>query len=125
MAAAAVQTALHTPVPAIRGVKTTPMGKPKFQLPPQRPLPPAAYFKSPFDPSKHLAYHTMPARHTMADIGLENQGISTIGVSEPFELFTPEAVRTMRNEVLSDEVWDNCRFSSSIAACQLRGMAPQ
>lgn len=125
MAAAAVQTALHTPVPAIRGVKTTPMGKPKFQLPLQRPLPPAAYFKSPFDPFKHLAYHTMPARHTMADIGLENQGISTIGVSEPFELFTPEAVCTMRNEVLSDEVWDNCRFSSSIAACQLRGMAPQ
>jgi hypothetical protein len=101
------------------------MGKPTFQLPPQRPQTPTSYFKSPFDPTRHLAYHTMPPRHTMSEIGLENTGVSPIAVSEPFELFTPEAVSTMRNEVLSDEVWDNCRFSSSIAACQLRGMAPQ
>lgn len=54
-----------------------------------------------------------------------DQGISPIAVSEPFELFSKEAVKYMRNEVLSDEVWDNCRFSSSIAACQLRGMSPK
>jgi len=61
----------------------------------------------------------------MVELGHEKAGVSPIGVSEPFELFTPQAVRTMRNEVLSDEVWDNCRFSSSLAACQLRGMAPK
>ncbi|KAF8544790.1 hypothetical protein BDD12DRAFT_906291 [Trichophaea hybrida] len=120
MATAAIQT----PVP-IRGIRTAPMGKPTFQLPPSRPLTPATYFKSPFNPAQHLAYHTMPSRHTMSELGHERTGISHIGVSEPFELFAPEAVRMMRNEVLSDEVWDNCRFSSSIAACQLRGMAPK
>ncbi|KAI5783557.1 hypothetical protein EDC01DRAFT_663554 [Geopyxis carbonaria] len=99
--------------------------KPVFHLPPQRPQTPNTYFKSPFNPAQHIAYHTLPERYTMAELGLENKGISPIGVSEPFELFTPDAVRTMRNEVLSDEVWDNCRFASSIAACQLRGMAPK
>ncbi|KAA8898758.1 hypothetical protein FN846DRAFT_200119 [Sphaerosporella brunnea] len=117
-------TTIQTPAP-IRGVRITPMGKPTFQLPPQRPQTPTSYFKSPFDPSRHLAYNAMPSRHTMSEIGYENTGVSQIAVSEPFELFTPEAVRTMRNEVLSDEVWDNCRFASSIAACQLRGMAPK
>lgn len=61
----------------------------------------------------------------MSELGHERTGISYIGVSEPFELFIPEAVRMMRNEVLSDEVWNNCRFSSSIVAWQLRGMAPK
>lgn len=62
----------------------------------------------------------------MADLSFPpDQGISPIAVSEPFELFSKDAVRHMRNEVLSDEVWDNCRFSSSIAACQLRGMSPK
>lgn len=62
----------------------------------------------------------------MADLSFPaDQGISPIAVSEPFELFSKDAVRLMRDEVLSDEVWDNCRFSSNIAACQLRGMAPK
>lgn len=118
--------AIRTPIP-IRGIRLTPMQKPTFQLPPQRPQTPQTYFKSPFSPARHLAFHTLPKRHTMSDLGYEDgkTGISHIGVSEPFELFTPDAVGQMRNEVLSDEVWDKCRFSSSIAACQLRGMAPK
>jgi hypothetical protein len=61
----------------------------------------------------------------MAELKLEGTGVSSTAVSEPFELFTPEAVHMMRNEVLADEVWDKCRFASDIAACQLRGMAPK
>lgn len=100
--------------------------KPVFQLPPDRPATPSTYFKSPFDPEKHLVYNGLPKRHTMEELSFPpDLGISPIGVSEPFKLFSEEAVRHMRNEVLSDEVWDNCRFASSIAACQLRGMAPK
>lgn len=101
--------------------------KPVFQIPPQPPITPSTYFKSPFDPKKHLTYNgTLPKRHTMEDLSFPaNQGISPIAVSESFELFSEEAVKHMRNEVLSDQVWDNCRFSSSIASCQLRGMSPK
>jgi hypothetical protein len=106
-------------------VRTEHIHKPTFQIPPQRPLTPEAYFKSPFDPAQHLAFKEMPRRITMSELGKEARGISKIGVSEPFALFTPDAVKAMRNEVLSDEVWENCRFSSNLAACQLRGMAPK
>ena len=44
-------------------------------------------------------------------------------MSEPFHLFTAEAVRRMRDEVLSDEVMKNCQYSSNLAQCQLRGFA--
>jgi hypothetical protein len=99
--------------------------KPTFQLPPQRPATPNTYFKSPFNPDKHLVYKGLPKRHTMEELALPETGISPIAVSEPFELFSSEAVNYMRDEVLSDEVWDNCRFASSLAACQLRGMSPK
>lgn len=100
--------------------------KPLFQIPPEPPATPSTYFKSPFDPEKHLTYDGLPRRHTMEELGFPaSQGISPIAVSEPFKLFSREAVKNIRNEVLSDEVWDNCRFASSIAACQLRGMAPK
>lgn len=101
--------------------------KPIFQIPPQPPAAPSTYFKSPFNPEKHLIYNgVLPKRHTMEELSFPaDQGISPIAVSEPFELFSKEAVKHMRNEVLSDEVWDNCRYSSTIAACQLRGMSPK
>lgn len=100
--------------------------KPIFQIPPEPPAIPSTYFKSPFDPEKHLIYNGIPKRHTMEELSFPpNQGISSIAVSEPFELFSKEAVKHIRNEVLSDDVWDNCRFASSIAACQLRGTSPK
>ena len=99
--------------------------KPAFHLPPQRPATPNTYFKSPFNPTKHLSYNGLPTRHTMEELALPDVGISPIAVSEPFELFSKEAAKYMRDEVLSDEVWENCRFASSLAACQLRGMSPK
>lgn len=115
-------TAIEVPTPA----RVKLVSKPTFNFPPEQPLPPHAYFKSPFNPTQHLAQAPAPKRYTMTDLGLGDKDcVSEIGVSEPFPLFTPEAVMQMRNEVLSDEVWENCRFASSIAACQLRGMAPK
>ncbi|KAI0400459.1 hypothetical protein F4802DRAFT_619828 [Xylaria palmicola] len=77
-----------------------------------------------FKPSQHLAFEEMPKVHTMKELGfLETTGVSPIAVSEPFTLFTEEAVLRMREECLSPEVFKNCRFSSNLAHCQLRGFA--
>ncbi|KAL8839243.1 MAG: hypothetical protein Q9176_004574 [Flavoplaca citrina] len=57
-----------------------------------------------FDPDQHLQYEPPARVHTMKDLNLpENTGISAVAVSEPFRLFTTEAVHRMRAEVLSQE----------------------
>ncbi|CAJ2501263.1 Uu.00g041160.m01.CDS01 [Anthostomella pinea] len=75
-----------------------------------------------FDPDLHLSFKEAPKVHTMTDLGLpEDTGISPIAVSEPFPLFTFDAVMRMRQEILSPEVLGNCQYSSNLAQCQLRG----
>ncbi|KAI0016427.1 hypothetical protein F4780DRAFT_759336 [Xylariomycetidae sp. FL0641] len=77
-----------------------------------------------FEPTRHLAFKDAPKVHTMKDLGLpEDTGISPIAVSEPFPLFTQEAVMRMRQEILSADVLNNCQYSSNLAQCQLRGFA--
>lgn len=78
-----------------------------------------------FDPEKHLAFAPPSKVYTMKDLNLDDIGVSPIAVSEPFPLFSPEAIQHMRAEVLSDQVWDNCQYSSNLAQCQLRGFAPE
>lgn len=79
--------------------------------------------KGPFDPARHLRFAQPPKVYTMKEIGLENSGVSPIAVSEPFPLFTEETVMRFREEVLSQEVIDNCQWSSNLSQCQLRGFA--
>ncbi|KAK8877731.1 hypothetical protein PGQ11_002677 [Apiospora arundinis] len=80
--------------------------------------------KDDFDASKHLGFKQSPKVYSMKDLGLpENTGISPVAVSEPFPLFTQEAVMRMRQEVLCPEVLQNCKYSSNLAQCQLRGFA--
>jgi hypothetical protein len=79
-----------------------------------------------FDPSKHLAYEEPMHIHTMEDIGFSaTKGVSPVAVSEPFRLFSEEAVNIMRSEILSQEVQDNYSYTSDIASKQLRGYAPK
>jgi hypothetical protein len=81
-----------------------------------------------FTSSVHIDYIPPAKVYTMADIGLSGStGVTLVAVTEPFRLFSKEAVQMMRDEVLSTQVWDNCRFSSSrsLDQCQLRGMAPK
>lgn len=77
-----------------------------------------------FDPKKHLNF-TPPAKTlTMSDLKLpESTGVSPFAVSDPFQLFTQEAVQRMRAEIFSKEVLENCKYSSNLAQCQLRGFA--
>ncbi|KEF52514.1 uncharacterized protein A1O9_11356 [Exophiala aquamarina CBS 119918] len=79
-----------------------------------------------FDAAKHLAYTDRPKVISMKDLGLpEDVGISPSAVSEPFSLFTEDAVRIMRGEVFTKEVWDNCLHSTAFASCQIRGHCPK
>lgn len=77
-----------------------------------------------FDAKKHLAYKAPSSILKMTDIGYpEDIGISPVAVSQPFPLFSKEAVEQMRAEFLDPEVMENFKFKSNIAACQLRGYA--
>ncbi|PGH15868.1 hypothetical protein AJ80_05399 [Polytolypa hystricis UAMH7299] len=79
-----------------------------------------------FDASKHLQFTPPSKVHTMKELGYSNDvGVSHIGVSEPFPLFSIEAIQQMRQEILSEEVWAKYRFSSNLAQCQLRGFAAE
>jgi hypothetical protein len=76
-----------------------------------------------FDPEKHLNFKPPSKIFTMEEIGLQDVGVSPNAVSEPFQLFTPEAIKQMRAETLRPEVFENCQYSSNLAKGQLRGYA--
>lgn len=79
-----------------------------------------------FDPNKHIDFTPPSKIHTMHDIKLsQNIGVSPVAVSEPFQFFTREAIQRMRSEVLSKDVWANCRYSSNLSKNQLRGFASE
>ena len=79
-----------------------------------------------FDPIRHLAYEDPTYVHTMEDIGFPaSKGVSPVAVSEPFRLFSEEAVDIMRSEILDKEVQDKYSYTSDIAPKQLRGYAPK
>ncbi|KAL4950246.1 hypothetical protein BDW69DRAFT_202299 [Aspergillus filifer] len=77
-----------------------------------------------FEPSKHLEFTPPSIVHSMKELGFaDDRGVSPIGVTEPFPLFSAEAIQQMRKEVLSDEVFAKWSYSSELAQCQLRGYA--
>ncbi|QKX62670.1 uncharacterized protein TRUGW13939_09831 [Talaromyces rugulosus] len=79
-----------------------------------------------FDPSKHIQFTAPSKIWTMEELNYtDGQGISPVGVSEPFPLFSAEAVKQMRAEILSENVWHKYKFSSNLSDCMLRGYAPK
>jgi hypothetical protein len=77
-----------------------------------------------FNPHQHIAYAPPTQVVMMKDLGFpDDTGVSPVGVSMPFQLFSPEAIHQMRSEIFQREVMQDCSFSSNIAACQLRGYA--
>lgn len=80
--------------------------------------------REPFDPQRHLNFQPPARVITMREIGLEGHGISPNAVSEPFPLFTQEAVQQMRAEIFSDEVLRDCQFASTFNKNMIRGMGP-
>ncbi|KAL1302255.1 hypothetical protein AAFC00_002676 [Neodothiora populina] len=79
-----------------------------------------------FDPKTHIQFKPPPEIIKMTDLGFsEDTGVSPVAVSQPFQLFSQEAVHQMRDEVMNPQVMKECRFQSNIAACQIRGHAPK
>jgi hypothetical protein len=78
-----------------------------------------------FKPEIHLAYTEPTVIHTMESLGLPDIGVSPIAVSEPFQLFSEEAVDKMRTEALADIVHKEHFFGCDLAPKQLRGYATE
>ncbi|ATZ45662.1 hypothetical protein BCIN_01g04060 [Botrytis cinerea B05.10] len=78
-----------------------------------------------FKPENHLQYEEPSYIHTMEEIGYSaTSGVSPVAVSEPFRLFSEEAVNVMREEIFAKEVQEKYSYTSDIAPKQLRGYAP-
>lgn len=79
-----------------------------------------------FDPKKHIAFKPPPEIIMMKDLGYaENTGVSPVAVSQPFHLFSQQAIMQMREEIMNPKVMEECKYQSNIAACQIRGYAPK
>ena len=87
---------------------------------------PAGVLQDQFDAVKHLRFEAPARSYSMMDLGFPaDTGVSPFAVSEPFQLFTREAIQRMRDEVLNENVFKNYRYSSNLAQCQLRGYASE
>lgn len=79
-----------------------------------------------FDPSKHHFIEAPSWRKKLSDLGYNNDaGISDVGVTAPFHLFSDEAIRLMRRDILSEPVQENCIFASPRSPYMIRGYAPR
>lgn len=77
-----------------------------------------------FDPALHLVGARPASKMSMQEVGFEEDvGVSPVAVSEPFQLFTAEAVDIMRDEIF--RVPEKYKYSSNIAKSQLRGYAKE
>lgn len=75
-----------------------------------------------FNPDRHLDFQPPERIYTMKEIGLAGRGISPNAVSEPFSLFSAEAIQQIRAEVFSEEVLKDCRYASTFNKNMVRGM---
>jgi hypothetical protein len=80
--------------------------------------------KETFDPARHLNFQPPRSIYTMEQIGLKGYGISPHAATEPFPLFTQEAVAQMRAEIFSEQVLAECQYSSTFNKSMVRGMGP-
>lgn len=79
-----------------------------------------------FDPKKHIQFKPPPEIIMMKDLGYaEDTGVSPVAVSQPFQLFSQDAIHQMRAEVMNPKVMEECKYQSNIAACQIRGYSPK
>ena len=108
--------------PKVIGPKTKKATRPTNQLPQSLIEDSRVPTKETFDPKKHLNFQLPEKIHTMRDVGMEGHGLSPIAASEPFPLFTEEAVKQMRVEVFSEPVLRDCQYTSDFSKNMIRGM---
>lgn len=110
--------------PSVVGPKTTEATRPKNPVPQFLSDEAKQTIREPFDAQTHLQFEPPRSIIKMKDIGLEGHGISPNAVTEPFSLFTHEAIQQMRAEIFSDDVLRDCQFESTFCKNMVRGMGP-
>ncbi|KAI5460367.1 hypothetical protein BGZ63DRAFT_358641 [Mariannaea sp. PMI_226] len=80
--------------------------------------------KEAFNPEKHLNYEPPSKIYTMKELGFEGHGISPNAVSEPFPLFTQDAIKQMRSEIFTEEAYEHCQYASTFNKNMIRGLGP-
>lgn len=78
-----------------------------------------------FDAEKHLVQAARPLVLRWEALGYQwsQSQLSPVAVSQPFPLFSPEAIDEMRKEIFQDEIWEKHQYASKLSSCQLRGYA--
>lgn len=122
MAPAALISPIEAPVPVAPATKKA--TRPANQIPQSMVDDARTVKRESFDPNKHLNCAAPSRIYTMKEIGLEGHGISPNAASEPFPLFTEEAIRQMRAEIFSEEVMRDCQYTSTFIKNMVRGMGP-
>lgn len=112
----------HPPAPHVVGPKTKRITRPTSQIPESLINEARATKREPFNPTKHLNFQPPVNVVSMKDIGLEGHGIGPNAVSDPFPLFSKEAIAQMRAEIFSEDSLRECRYSSSFISNMIRGM---
>ncbi|KAM3414752.1 hypothetical protein BST61_g9905 [Cercospora zeina] len=77
-----------------------------------------------FCAKKHLNLQDPEKIHTTQELGLGKVGISDHAVTEPFSIFTPEAIRQMRAETFDPEILAKYYCPTSPTSGQVRGHCP-
>ena len=110
------------PPPTVIGPTTTKATRPTKKLPQSLIDNARQVEKETYDPKKHLNFQPPERIYTMEEIGLGGHGISPVAASEPFPLFTPEAIKQIRAEIFSEPVLEDCQYASTFAKNMIRGM---
>ncbi|KAB8261885.1 hypothetical protein BDV32DRAFT_148208 [Aspergillus pseudonomiae] len=121
---APVAVDVSTTPPRVVGPATKKATRPTNQLPQSMIDEARKVKKEAFDSKVHLNYKPPTRIYTMKEIGLEGHGISPNAASEPFSLFTEEAIRQMRAEIFSEEALNSCQYTSTFIKNMVRGMGP-
>ncbi|EEU41663.1 uncharacterized protein NECHADRAFT_87606 [Fusarium vanettenii 77-13-4] len=112
----------HPPPPHVVGPATKRATRPSKKLPQSLVEGAKLTKKEPWDSEKHLAFQPPSKILSMKEIGLEGHGISPNACSEPFPLFSEEAIKQMRAEIFSETVLGKCQYASTFNANMVRGM---
>lgn len=110
--------------PTVIGPATKKATRPSNQLPQSLVDDARISNKDTFEPERHLRFEPPSKIHTMEEIGLKGHGISPHAATEPFPLFTEEAIKQMRAEIFDEKVLAECQYSSTFNKNMVRGMGP-
>lgn len=110
--------------PVVIGPSTKKATRPSNELPQSLIQGAKIAKKESFDPVKHVNFQPPRSIYTMEQIGLKGHGISPHAATEPFPLFTEEAITQMRAEIFDEKVLAECQYCSTFNKNMVRGMGP-